>query len=101
MNFVKQKGGSTCKIAAANFDKAKEQFLLDIQAVSMEEILFDLVIRQDFMLYQDVNGQWKKGCKRVKIVGIDDKRQITVVIHGSLTGNILPFQLLYTRTTKA
>ncbi len=43
----------------------------------------------------------EKGCKRIELVGIDDKRQITAVICGSLTGELLPFQLIYTGTTRA
>ena len=38
MSFVKRRGGSTRKIAVAKFDEIKEQFLLDIQAVTMNAL---------------------------------------------------------------
>jgi hypothetical protein len=42
-----------------------------------------------------------KGSKRVEIVGIDDKRQITAVFCGTLAGEFLPLQLIYQGKTKA
>ena len=41
----------------------------------------------------------KEGSKRVEIAGVDDKRQITAVFAGSLTGDFLPPQLIYKGTT--
>ena len=37
----------------------------------------------------------KEGSKWVEIVAMDDKRQITAVFAGSLTGDFLPPQLIY------
>ncbi len=37
----------------------------------------------------------KEGAKRVEISAVDDKRQITAVFAGSLTGDFLPPQLVY------
>jgi len=37
----------------------------------------------------------KEGAKRVAIVGKEDKRQITAVLGCSMSGDILPFQLIY------
>ena len=42
----------------------------------------------------------KEGAKRVEIVGIDDRRQITAVFYGSITGDFLPIQLIYKGKTK-
>ena len=42
----------------------------------------------------------KQGSKKVKIAGVDDKRQISVVLAGSLTGELLPLQLVYLSKTK-
>ena len=36
----------------------------------------------------------KEGAKRVEIVGVDDKRQITAVLAGSLSGDYLPPRLI-------
>ena len=41
----------------------------------------------------------KQGSKRVKIIGKDDKRQITVVLAGTMAGDFLPVQLVYQGTT--
>lgn len=41
----------------------------------------------------------KKGCKRVELTGINDKRQITAILCGSLLGQFLPPQLIYKGTT--
>ena len=43
----------------------------------------------------------KEGSKKVAMAGIDDKRQITVVLAGSMTGELLPLQLVYQGKTKA
>ena len=37
----------------------------------------------------------KEGSKRIQIVGIDDKRQLTAVFAGSLAGDFLAPQLIY------
>ena len=42
----------------------------------------------------------KEGAKRVGIVGVDDKRQITAVLAGSLSCDYLPPQLIYKGTTQ-
>ena len=42
----------------------------------------------------------KQGSKKVKIAGVDDKRQITVVLAGTLTGELLPLLLVYQGKTK-
>ncbi len=53
-------------------------------------------------MFQLDHGLWrrKEGSKRVEIVGVDDKRQITTVLAGSLAGDYLPPQLIYKGTTK-
>ena len=45
-------------------------------------------------------GQWnKEGHKRVEIIGADNKKQITYVFAGTLTGDFLSPQLVYKGTT--
>ena len=41
----------------------------------------------------------KEGSKRVQVIGADDKRQITAVFAGTVTGEFLPPQLIYQGTT--
>ena len=42
----------------------------------------------------------KQGSKKVKTAGVDDKQQISVVSADSLTGELLPLQLVYQGKTK-
>ena len=41
-----------------------------------------------------------QGTTKVKVVGVDDKREITGVVTASMAGELLPLQLLYTGTTE-
>ena len=43
----------------------------------------------------------QKGKKHVEIIALDDKQQITAVICGSLSGDVLPLQLIYQGKTQA
>lgn len=66
----------------------------------MDEIPHELVINWDQTgIHYVPVGQWKSGSKRVEIVANDDKRQITAVLAGTLTGDFLPPQLIYKGTT--
>ena len=88
------------KPAILNFEEIKHQYLIDIKAmVEMAEIPNDLIINWDQTAIKYVPvSQWtmeRVGSKRVEIAGLDDKRQITAVFAGSLTGDFLPIQLIY------
>ena len=37
----------------------------------------------------------EEGSKRIELIGKDDKRQITVLFAGSLSGELLPIQIIY------
>ena len=69
----------------------------------MEEIPYDLIFNWDQTALNIVPGSvWtleKQGTKRVEIAGMDDKRQVTAVICGTVSGKLLPFQVIYTGTT--
>ena len=106
MNFVKRRGSSTAKLTVANFEAVKEQFLIDVNAVvEMEDIPSQLVINWDQTGISIVPGSsWTmeaKGSKRVEIVGMGDKRQITAVLCGAMSGEFLPPQLIYQGKTTA
>ena len=67
--------------------------------VIIEEIPVSLVINwdQSGINYAPVS-QWtmaKEGSKRVEVVGLNDKQQITAVFGGTLCGKFLPIQLVY------
>lgn len=88
------------KVSVNNLEELKEQFLLDVKAiVDLEDIPHELILNLDQTAINYVPvSNWtmaKQGDKKVKIAGVDDKRQITVVLAGSLTGELLPLQLVY------
>ena len=72
--------------------------------MGMEEIPHDLGINWDQTgIHYVPVGSWtmeKEGAKRVEITAIDDKRQITAVFAGSLSGDFLPPQLIYKGKTR-
>ena len=105
MGYVKRRASTKAKVLVQNFEEVKAQFLLDIKVVvEMDDIPFDLVINWDQTgIHYVPVGSWtmeKEGSKRVEIVAVDDKRQITAVFAGSLTGDFLPPQLIYQGTTQ-
>ena len=77
-----------------------KKFLLNISGVvTFEEIPDALIINWDQtgINYVPVS-QWtmaKEGLKRVEVAGVDDKRQITAMFAGSLSGDFLPPQIVY------
>ena len=78
-------------------DLVKQTFLNDIRTMGvMEDIPSDLIINWDQAAISIApSSLWTmapSGSRRVKIVGIGDKRQITAVFAGSLSGHFLPPQ---------
>ena len=71
----------------------------------MEDIPPDLVFNWDHTGVSIVPGSlWtmeERGSKRVPIIGISDKRQVTAVFCGTLAGTFLPFQVIYQSKTSA
>ena len=105
MRFVKLKASTKDKINIDDFEAVKEQFLFDVKVVvEMEEIPHDLIINWDQTgIHYIPVGSWtmeKEGAKRVEITAVDNKRQITAVFAGSITGDFLPSQLIYKGTTR-
>ena len=104
MNYVKRRGNSKAKVTVTDFDELKKQFISDIQVISeFEEIPDELILNWD---HTGVNyipvSSWtmeKEGTKKVDITGMNDKRQITVVLSVTKTGHYLPPQLIYAGKT--
>ena len=103
---MKHRGTTTAKINPDNFENLWETFLEQIRStVLFEDIPLDLIFNWDQtgLNYVPVSNRTveKEGAKRVEIKGLDDKRQITAVFGGTLTGEFLPMQLVYQgRTTQ-
>ena len=95
MGFVKRKVPPL--LPAPEFEKRKEQYLSDIRA---EVIMNDIPAShwdQTAIHLVPVSG-WtmnRQGEKSIPISGLDDKREITVVLAVTLAGEYLPPQLLY------
>ena len=106
IGFVKRKGTTKGTLQVENFEEEKHQFLFDIKViVAIEEVPPCLVINWDQteIKYVPVSN-WimaKQGAKKVEIVGVSDKRQITAVFAGTLSGTFLPPQIIYKGKTKA
>ena len=107
MNFVKRKATTKKpKFTVSNFEELKSQYLMDIKAiVTMEKIPDDLVVNWDQTAIKYIPlSNWtmdKEGSKRVEVIGIDDKCQITATFATSLSGHFLSVQLVYEgKTTK-
>ena len=99
MGFVKRCASTKGKKLATDFHELKAPFLFDIKTMmEMEEIPKDLVNNWDQtgIHYVPVSSYTmeKEGAKRVELVGIDDKRQITAIFAGTMGGHFLPIQLI-------
>ena len=101
MNFVKRRGSTACKNdKIENFDELKRDYLKRIeQTVSEYDIPSSLIINWD---HAGINiipvSNWTmavEGSKRVEISGLGDKRQITAVFAGTLSGKFNLISLLF------
>ncbi len=101
MNFVKRKATTAkSKESDQQFMEKKRAFLNEVAVtVQMEDIPADLIINWDQTGIRIVpSSNWtmeRKGCKRVEITGVNDKRQVTAVLCGNLMGDFLPVQIVY------
>ena len=106
MKFVRRKATtSKSKHTPIDFAKLKEAFLDDVHAmVNMEEIPAELILNWDQTgIHLVPASAWtmdQAGSKRVEIMGVNDKRQITAVFCGTLTGDFLPIQIIYQGKTE-
>ena len=101
MGFVQRRATTTkSKYLLQNFNEKKREFLNDVATtVEMEEIPPQLIFNWDQTGIKLVpSASWtmnEQGAKRVELVGISDKRQITAIFCGNLLGTFLPVQLIY------
>ena len=112
INLVKSKGTTVVKVLPSNFEKLKKQFLSDVcSTVVMEDIAEELIINWDQTgLKYVLVSNWifaDKGSKQVEIAGLDDKRQLTVLLSCTMKVNCFPcksfmpakHQLVYPKST--
>ena len=105
MHFVKRHASTKkSKITTTDFEVGKTQFLYDAKAlIELEDIPDSLVLNWDQtgIHYVPVSN-WtmdEEGSKRVEIVGVNDKRQITAVLCVTKSGHYLPPQIIYAGKT--
>ena len=85
----------------ANTDlQVRKQFLKEVAEIMvMEEISPELVLNWDQTGLNIVPASvWtmdKQGKRRVEIIGLKDKWQITAVFCGTIQGDFLPIQLIF------
>ena len=102
MGFVKRKATtkSTSSMSGEEFERVKAEFLKQAAGmVQLRNIPDSLIINLDQMGLELVpTGDWTmaaKGSRRVEVIGLGDKWQITATFAASLDGNFLPMQILY------
>lgn len=106
MNFVRRKATTAkSRHTPTDFAAVKEAFLNDVVAVvTMDDIPPELILNWDQTgIHLVPASMWtmdREGSRRVEISGANDKRQITAVFCGSLTGDFLPLQLIYKGKTR-
>ena len=101
MGYVQRKATtSKSKMTEANFSELKQSFLSNLRdIVIMDEVPLELILNWDQTGIKIVPiDTWTmdvRGSKRVELIGLKDKRQITAVFCGTLVGDFLPVQLVY------
>ena len=104
MGFVKRKASTSARLPVQDFDTIKISFLERIvTALKTHSIPKALIINLDETGLKLVPvSSWtleQQGAAKVKVAGVDDKREITGVVAASMSGDLLPLQLLYTGVT--
>ncbi len=105
MNFVRRKGTKAAKKLPDNIEQEKVDFLARIcEKVVEHNIPPELIINFDQTSVNIVPvSDWTlnlSGQKQVDIIGKDDKRAITALLGTSLTGDLLPTQVIYQGSSK-
>ena len=104
MGLSKRKATTKSSLSKYDFEEVREIFLNDVSSVVlMEDIPLSLIINWDQTGVHFVPvSQWTmevKGARRVEIAGLSDKRQMTMVLAGTASGEFLPPQLIYPGST--
>ena len=107
MKFVKRRGSTQvkAKLSVADIAKLRKSYLLQIKGmVDAHNIPSQLVINWDQAGVKLVpSSNWtleQEGAERVEIARLNDKRQVTATLAGTLSGKLLPLQILYQGKTE-
>ena len=107
MNFVSRCGSTKAKINLSDkeFTCMKQKYLRQIVKLAHEKkIPLQLAINWDQTGLNIVPASsWtmeEEGSKTIPIVGLGDKRQVTVTVVVAMAGEMLPMQVLYTEKNR-
>ena len=102
MGFVQRRGSTQtkAKLSDQQVSQMKHTYPSQVSGiVKVHKIPPELVINWDQAGVNLIPSQnWtmeQQGSSRVEIAGINDKRQVTLTLAGSMSGELLPVQLLY------
>ena len=100
MGYARRKATTSARTLPENFSTIKYEFLNRITTNAVQHNIPDeLILNFDQTGLKFVPcGEWtmkQKGSKRVEIAGLSDKRMITAVVASTLSGDMLPVQLIY------
>lgn len=100
MGFVKRKGTKSVKQLPADFDEIKKKYVEKVSnVVTTFQIPDSLIINWDQTGCQLIpGGDWtmdQRRAQQVSITGLDDKRQITLLLAITKSGSLLSPQLIY------
>ena len=102
MGFVQRRGSTQTKATLSDqqVSQMKHTYLSQVSGmVTVHKILPELMINWDQAGVKLIPSQnWtmeQQGSSQVEIAGISDKRQIMLTSAGSMSGELLPLQLLY------
>ena len=107
MKLVKRQGSTQMKTALteALFLEVKGEFLSTLRSVVLKnKVVPQMIVNWDQTGINVVPAStWtmaEKGSSRVPIAGLGDKRQITVTVAITMSGQMLPLQIFYTGKTE-
>ena len=106
MGLVKRRGSTQAKkSSSAEYQHLRSTYLRQISGiVAVHKIPQEMVVNWDQSGINIVPlSNWtmeQEGASRIEIVGLNDKRQITMTFAASLSGDFLPPQILYKSKTE-
>ena len=104
MGFVKRKGAKAVKSLSSDFESIRENFVKKVEnAVKEHNVPDNLIINWDQTGCQLAPGGGGggeltvdcRGSEQVTISGLDDKRQVTLLLSVTKSGVLLPPQIIY------
>ena len=103
--YVKRKSTRTSRKIPDDFDEIKVAFLERVsKVVQANNIPLSMSVNFDQTGTKIVTAsEWTieiQGTKQIDVVGLDDKQEVTTLLAISLSGNLLPPQVIYARKTE-